>query len=59
MHLHLVVLRECLVLVAMRFFCKKGMVMGRLKHCNAAKSLNDRQCELRECLVPMKSALSE
>jgi hypothetical protein len=32
---------------------------GTLKTFHAAKSLNDRECELRECLVPMKSALSK
>jgi len=31
---------------------------GILRTFHTAKSLNDRQYELKECLVPMKSALS-
>lgn len=31
---------------------------GTLKTFHAAKAINARLCELRECLVPMKSALS-
>ena len=33
--------------------------MGRSKYLVAANSFSARQCELRECLVPMKSALSK
>jgi hypothetical protein len=38
---------------------QEGHGYGILKTPHAAKSLNDRQCELRECLVSMKSALSD
>jgi len=38
---------------------QEGHGHGTLKAFYAAKSLNDRRYELRECLVPMKSALSK
>jgi predicted HTH domain antitoxin len=37
---------------------QEGHGHGTLKTLYAAKSLNSRQCELRERLIPMKSALS-
>jgi hypothetical protein len=38
---------------------QEGQGHGTLKTFHSAKLRNNRQCELRECLVPMKSALSK
>ena len=43
----------------MRFFNKKGMVMGPLEHSMLLKHLLPVSVSWRKCLTPMKSALSK
>jgi hypothetical protein len=51
-------LRKCLTPVVMRFFNKKGMVMGLLEHSMLLNHIIPVEVSWRKCLIPMKSALS-
>src|SRR5437588_620992 len=45
--------------VTMRFFSKKGMVMGPLEHYILHNHVLPVDVSWRKCLIPMKSALSQ